>query len=94
MLQNDVIQFCGIYACPHNPIQNVTTKFSCGCRKPNSGLIKDLIRDFQLDSERTVMVGNAETDVEAANTESVVGLLVKEEEDWQKVITSVKELLC
>jgi D-glycero-D-manno-heptose 1,7-bisphosphate phosphatase len=50
----------GFYICPH-------ADESCGCRKPRPGLLLQARQDHPgLRFERTVMIGDSETDVEAA----------------------------
>jgi D-glycero-D-manno-heptose 1,7-bisphosphate phosphatase len=51
----------GFYVCPH-------ANDSCNCRKPAPGLLFQARRDHPgLRLERTVMIGDSEVDVEAAN---------------------------
>lgn len=44
-------------------------------RKPNPGMVKRAIADFDLDPERTVLVGDQPRDVEAARRAGICGLL-------------------
>jgi D-glycero-D-manno-heptose 1,7-bisphosphate phosphatase len=46
--------------CPHTP-DNV-----CACRKPKSGMLKDLMAKFAVKPEETIMVGDALRDLQAA----------------------------
>jgi D-glycero-D-manno-heptose 1,7-bisphosphate phosphatase len=51
----------GFYVCPH-------ANGSCGCRKPKPGLFFQARRDYpDLCFEHTVMIGDSETDVQAAS---------------------------
>jgi D,D-heptose 1,7-bisphosphate phosphatase len=94
LIQEQGIVFCGLYVCPHEPFQNSRVGFSCSCRKPESGLIENLIEDFRLESEKTIMVGNSESDVAAAKAASVKGLLVSSAADWLKVVKYAEDSLC
>jgi D-glycero-D-manno-heptose 1,7-bisphosphate phosphatase len=46
------------YYCPHRPDDG------CRCRKPNLGMIEDAKRDFDIDFERSWMIGDKRIDVE------------------------------
>ena len=45
--------------CPHAP------EDACACRKPEAGLLRDSARELGLDLERSFMVGDKPSDVEA-----------------------------
>jgi D-glycero-D-manno-heptose 1,7-bisphosphate phosphatase len=47
-----------IYHCPHE-------RGTCGCRKPEPGLLAAAAADFGVPPSATVMIGDAESDVEA-----------------------------
>jgi D-glycero-D-manno-heptose 1,7-bisphosphate phosphatase len=49
----------GVYMCPHAPSAN------CPCRKPQPGMILDAARAFNLDLARSLLIGDALTDLEA-----------------------------
>lgn len=48
----------GIYICPHNDGE-------CHCRKPDIGLFLQAEQDFDIDKEKSWMVGDSQTDIEA-----------------------------
>lgn len=48
------------YVCPHN------YGYNCTCRKPQPGLIKDAVIDFCIDLKKSYMVGDSQTDKDAA----------------------------
>lgn len=51
-----------VYYCPHHPdISGV-----CECRKPDIGMFKEAQKEFDIDLENSVMVGDNERDIEAA----------------------------
>ena len=54
------IVFQAIYHCPHAPEAN------CTCRKPRSGMLEHAIRDCHIDAARSWMVGDKESDIQAA----------------------------
>lgn len=49
----------GVYMCPHDPAEN------CACRKPEPGLLLRAATDLDLDLNRSIMIGDALSDVEA-----------------------------
>jgi D-glycero-D-manno-heptose 1,7-bisphosphate phosphatase len=50
----------GVYYCPHRPDEG------CPCRKPKPGLLIEAARDWRIDLSASVMIGDADTDVQAA----------------------------
>lgn len=60
-----------IYYCPHHP-----TKGRCLCRKPGSLLIERALAAHGIDLAGSLMVGDRERDVQAAEAAGVRGLLV------------------
>lgn len=51
-----------VYYCPHHP------EFSgeCACRKPNPGMLLQAKKDFGIDLQHSILVGDKESDIEAA----------------------------
>jgi D-glycero-D-manno-heptose 1,7-bisphosphate phosphatase len=49
----------GVYMCPHKP------EDACSCRKPLPGLLLQAARDLSLDVQRSWMIGDAWSDVQA-----------------------------
>lgn len=49
-----------IFFCPHRPNDN------CACRKPRPGLILDAQKKYQIDLERSCMVGDSAKDIACA----------------------------
>ena len=64
------------YYCPHHPEAAVPAyRKDCSCRKPKSGLIDKACRDFAIDLEHSLMVGDSLRDVECAEGAGVRGIL-------------------
>lgn len=55
----------GVYMCPHAPQEN------CLCRKPQPGLLLDAARDLSLDMKRSIMIGDAFSDLQAGQLAGV-----------------------
>lgn len=51
-----------IYHCPHHP----ETTGECSCRKPNAGMLLDAKKEFNIDLQNSILVGDKERDIEAA----------------------------
>jgi D-glycero-D-manno-heptose 1,7-bisphosphate phosphatase len=54
------------YICFHHPLSPDLEKRHCFCRKPKPGLLNKILIDYELDSSKTWMIGDQETDSEAA----------------------------
>ncbi|WP_435741284.1 HAD-IIIA family hydrolase [Nocardioides sp. SYSU DS0663] len=59
-----------VLLCPHGP------EDGCGCRKPAPGMVKQACAELDVDPARTVLVGDIESDVLAAEAAGAVGFLV------------------
>jgi D-glycero-D-manno-heptose 1,7-bisphosphate phosphatase len=57
----------GVYYCPHHPRGRVA-RYSreCDCRKPAPGMIAQAVREHQIDVANSFLVGDKESDLEAA----------------------------
>lgn len=56
------------YYCPHHP-QAAIEKYrqQCDCRKPNSGMFLKAAQEHQIDFQKSFMVGDKYSDIEAGN---------------------------
>jgi len=59
-----------IYYCPHSPDDR------CGCRKPQPGLILRAAEDLAIDLKKSWLIGDKESDVEAARRAGCRGVMV------------------
>lgn len=55
----------GVFMCPHAPQDN------CLCRKPNPGLIHQAANSLNLDLQRSILIGDALSDITAGQTAGV-----------------------
>ena len=62
----------GFYHCPHHP------EFSgvCECRKPMPGMIYEARQDFDIDLERSWLIGDKASDIQAGLVAGVKSILV------------------
>jgi D-glycero-D-manno-heptose 1,7-bisphosphate phosphatase len=67
-----------VYYCPHH--ENGTVEkyaVKCDCRKPESGMIKQAIKEYNVDPSQSFLIGDKENDILAAHKEGVKAALVK-----------------
>lgn len=53
----------GLYYCPHHPDGIGRYRKKCNCRKPNTGMIEDAIKEFGIDRAESYMVGDRASDI-------------------------------
>ncbi|QHG92162.1 D-glycero-beta-D-manno-heptose 1,7-bisphosphate 7-phosphatase [Sulfurimonas sp. CVO] len=58
----DGIKITKVYHCPHHP----ELSGACSCRKPEPGMILEAKKEFDIDLENSILVGDKERDIEAA----------------------------
>jgi len=64
--------------CPHHiDAIHAEYKIDCDCRKPASGMLKDLFSSWPIEKSQSVLVGDKLTDLEAAMQVGIKGLLFK-----------------
>jgi D-glycero-D-manno-heptose 1,7-bisphosphate phosphatase len=77
MLREEGAVLDGIYYCPHHPTAgNANYTMACDCRKPGTGLIDTAAMDFDIDINRSFMIGDKWSDVELAQRAGVHAILV------------------
>lgn len=63
------------YYCPHHPDGTVKEfALACLCRKPSPGLLEQAARDWPIDIGRSFMIGDKETDMQAAAAFKIRGI--------------------
>ena len=66
----------GFYYCPHHPAgKHPAYAIVCECRKPKPGLLLAAMRDWNIDSGRSLLIGDKESDTKAAEAAGVRALL-------------------
>lgn len=76
----------GIYYCPHHPDRGFENEIAelktvCDCRKPSPGLLLRAQKDFNIDMERSFMVGDSLRDVEAGKNAGCTPVLLTEKDE-------------
>ena len=62
---NQGIDILDVFFCPHGP------ESTCACRKPQPGMLLDARDKYDIDMEKSWMIGDKEADVGAANTAGI-----------------------
>ena len=61
--------------CPHHPDAPAPEMRSCSCRKPQAGMLLDLASRHDIDLKKSVLIGDRDTDIEAAKNAGCLGIL-------------------
>jgi histidinol-phosphate phosphatase family protein len=77
--------FDGFFVCPHAPEDD------CECRKPKPKLILDAARALGVSPGRCVVVGDRESDVQAARNAGAIPLKVDGPRDLAKAVDAILE---
>jgi D-glycero-D-manno-heptose 1,7-bisphosphate phosphatase len=71
-----------LYFCPHLP----KPKDSCGCRKPKTGLMNDIINDWNIDLDSSIFIGDSEIDKQFAEKSNISKFnYIQEIQDYKDV---------
>ena len=62
------INITKLYYCPHHP----DFTGHCDCRKPNPGMLIQAIREYNIDPSKSIMIGDKDTDMEAAEKAGII----------------------
>jgi imidazoleglycerol-phosphate dehydratase/histidinol-phosphatase len=65
------IAFDAVFICPHYKHDD------CGCRKPKLGMVENYLRTRPIDTARSFMVGDRDTDLEFAANLEIQGLRIR-----------------
>ena len=66
----------GFYYCPHHPAgKEKTYAVVCECRKPKPGLLLAAMRDWEVDRDRSFLIGDKDSDIQASEAAGVRGIL-------------------
>ncbi|MFH1445566.1 MAG: HAD family hydrolase [Nanoarchaeota archaeon] len=65
-----------VYICPHHPTKGFKgeipeLKMKCECRKPKPGLLLQAMKEYNIDSEQSWMIGDSKTDIVAGQAAGV-----------------------
>ncbi len=67
-----------VYSCPHHPKGNLSKyRILCRCRKPGTLLIEEGLRQFEASSNKSYLIGDQTTDIQAGKDSGLKTFLVK-----------------
>ena len=85
------------YYCPHHAEAEIEKyRTNCECRKPNSGLLRQAINDFNIDPSESFLIGDTLRDIEPGNAVGCSTILIgacpdtkgvkssKQKQNWKK----------
>ncbi len=87
----------GVYHCPHHPVDATGAhRVACDCRKPAPGMLLRAARELDLDLSRSLMFGDRESDLQAAQAAGVQHryLLATDGSGLPKAIATVSADAC
>jgi D-glycero-D-manno-heptose 1,7-bisphosphate phosphatase len=73
-----------IFTCPHRPEDN------CDCRKPQPGMLLEAKRTFDIDLSRSYLVGDAATDILAAQRVGSTAIMILTGRGEQQLVPAFK----
>ncbi len=78
------ISLLNIYYCPHHPVSS-----NCICRKPDSQMLEKAIARYNVDTDNSWFVGDAERDIKAANKAGLQAILIQANSSLLKIIPQI-----
>jgi len=77
ILKKNGVEITEFYCCPHHPDGIGEYKKVCECRKPNNKMIEDAIKEYNIDREKSYMIGDKISDIGAGIKSNLKTVLVK-----------------
>ena len=89
LLLKDGIKIEKCYFCPHHAEHGIGKyKVECECRKPKPGMIFEGIKEFNIEPEKSFMIGDKLSDAEAGINAGVTPIIVK---TGKEITNEIKE---
>jgi D-glycero-D-manno-heptose 1,7-bisphosphate phosphatase len=67
-----------LYFCPHHPeATSGVYRGACDCRKPRPGMVRQAMKEFDIDMSRSFVVGDKLADIDLAHNVGARGILVR-----------------
>lgn len=77
-LEKEGIKIEKFYYCPHHLEKGIGKyKVDCECRKPKPGMLEEAIKEFNIDRDKSFMIGDNISDIEAGINAKVTPILVE-----------------
>ena len=77
ILKKNGVEIREFYCCPHHQDGIGEYKKICECRKPNNKMIEDAIKKYNIDREKSYMIGDKTSDIGAGIKSNLKTVLVK-----------------
>jgi len=90
------INISKVYHCPHHP----DISGDCNCRKPKPGMLLEAAKDYDIDLQNSIIIGDKERDIEAginaglSTTYLYQQIKTKIESKATKVINKLEDVIC
>ena len=76
-LKDDGVKISGVYYCPHLPDAEISGYMKvCNCRKPETGLFEQAVRDFDIDLTMSYAIGDKPRDCAICDKTDCKGFLI------------------
>lgn len=82
----------GFYYCPHHP-QGKVEKYNmiCNCRKPAAGMLIQALEEWNVDVEKSLLIGDKISDLQAAEAVGIKGYLFADENVYDFVLHRIAD---
>lgn len=89
LLEEGGVRLDAIYYCPHHPDHPYKGISVCNCRKPKPGMILKAIKDFDIDIEKSFMIGDRTSDIKIGLASGVTPICIgaKPFEGYENITT-------
>jgi len=84
IIEKNSCKITKIYHCPHHPDEK------CNCRKPNPGMIEQAVKDFKIDLSNALLIGDSNSDIEAANKMKIKSIKIETNGNLNDLIDEIK----
>lgn len=81
------IRFDRVFICPHGSDEH------CSCRKPRTGLLTRYLAETTLDTARSAVIGDRDTDLQLAANLGLKGFLVRAGESYEQSWPGIADIL-
>jgi D-glycero-D-manno-heptose 1,7-bisphosphate phosphatase len=85
-MEKNSCEIIKIYYCPHHPDEK------CNCRKPNTGMIEQAIKDFKIKIPNAILIGDSDSDIEAATRMKIKSIKIQINGQLADLIEDVKDM--
>ena len=80
----------GFYYCPHHPAGTIKEyAMSCGCRKPQPGMIYRAARELDIDLRQSWLIGDILDDIEAGRRAGLQTILINNGNETEWIVSSI-----